>query len=140
MSNKDRGFVTANFEERHRRSPRNHWQPPIFSDLPVREKKTEAQKQTNITYITLYNIHIYIYIHMYTHTHIYIYTHVYIYIYTYIYIYIYIHIYIYIYQASDLGLVKDTPGWPSPISSCVGPPWTSPNSSGVRMRLYRNYV
>ena len=36
---------------------------------------------------------------------------------------------------SDLGLVKDTPGWPSPISSCVGPPWTSPNSSGVRLRL-----
>ena len=36
---------------------------------------------------------------------------------------------------NDLGLVKDTPGWPSPISSCVGPPWTSPNSSGVRLRL-----
>ena len=44
-------------------------------------------------------------------------------------------IYIYTFQASDLGLVKDTPVWPSPISSCVGPPWTSPNSSGVRVRL-----
>ena len=29
---------------------------------------------------------------------------------------------VYIFQASDLGLVKDTLVWPSPISSCVGPP------------------
>ena len=29
---------------------------------------------------------------------------------------------LHIFQASDLGLVKDTPVWPSPISSCVGPP------------------
>ena len=40
-----------------------------------------------------------------------------------IYIYIYIYIYnIYIYICRDLGLVKDTLGWPSPMSSCVGPP------------------
>ena len=46
-----------------------------------------------------------------------------------------VHPSVIIFQASDLGLVKDTPGWPSPISSCVGPPWISPKSSGVRMRL-----
>ena len=40
-----------------------------------------------------------------------------------------------IFPPRDLGLVKDTLGWPSPMSSCVGPPWTSPRSSGVRMRL-----
>ena len=44
-------------------------------------------------------------------------------------------IYIYILGTSDLGLVKDTLGWTSPISSCFRPPCTSPNSSGVRMRL-----
>ena len=43
--------------------------------------------------------------------------------------------YVYIFPPRDLGLVKDTLGWPSPMSSCVGPPWTSPRSSGVRMRL-----
>ena len=50
-----------------------------------------------------------------------------------LYIYIYIslsikYIYIYIYKllcilgTRELGLVKDTPGWTSPISSCAGPP------------------
>ena len=39
-------------------------------------------------------------------------------------------------RSSDLGLVKDTPGWPSPISHHASdPPWTSPSSSGVRLRL-----
>ena len=27
-----------------------------------------------------------------------------------------------IFPPRDLGLVKDTLGWPSPMSSCVGPP------------------
>ena len=48
---------------------------------------------------------------------------------------IYIYIYSIYISPRDLGLVKDTLGWPSPMSSCVGPPWTSPRSSGVRMRL-----
>ena len=33
----------------------------------------------------------------------------------------------------ELGLVKDTPGWTSSISSCAGA-WTSPGSSGVRLK------
>ena len=47
--------------------------------------------------------------------------HIHIYIYNYPYP-TNTHTHIYIFQASDLGLVKDTPVWPSPISSCVGPP------------------
>ena len=41
---------------------------------------------------------------------------------------------IFILGTRELGLVKDTPGWTSPISSCAGPPWTSPSSSGVRLK------
>ena len=54
------------------------------------------------------------YIHTYTHTHTYIHT----------YIHRYIHRYIHILgtSTSDLGLVKGTLGWASPISSCFGTP------------------
>ena len=37
-------------------------------------------------------------------------------------LYILMNIYIYILGTSDLGLVKDTLGWTSPISSCFRPP------------------
>ena len=48
-------------------------------------------------------------------------------------------IYIHIFQASDLGLVKDTPVWPSPISSCVGPPLHKSQLIRCPYKI-RNYV
>ena len=44
-----------------------------------------------------------------------------------------------IFQASDLGLVKDTPVWPSPISSCVGPPLHKSQLIRCPYKI-RNYV
>ena len=49
------------------------------------------------------------------------------------------HTHIYIFQASDLGLVKDTPVWPSPISSCVGPPLHKSQLIRCPYKI-RNYV